>query len=375
MAKTVRDHLLDALENLEAQELKRLKAKLNEFPVRPGYDNIPKGRLQHADALDLRDQLVQYYTEGYAVQVTVEALEAVNCKAQAEKLREVAGMVHREEPEDPSSHFNLSALIPAIFHDLQDIVTGVAASSELDLPCWALHLCPLEAPPTVILDEQGHVDAHFAICFAAHFTSLLQLAKGQASPKEIHVPLSSPFRGRQFHPLTSRRCPIADPPPWTICSRQRRQQHIHEPKIKVFSGTSLKWVKFQGSLPEGAVHYPNTRAEREEYPACVSSGHIGYYSKERGPYCFYPFGGAEKKSSEFWVLVNENDRELLGWERAVLGNAPPNAVSTCSGDRFFVGRSEYGIGKIDRDCRAFFIVIDGKEHDYFYSDVLVIKRK
>lgn len=121
--------------------------------------------------------------------------------------------------------------------------------------------------------------------------------------------------------------------------------------------------------------FRNNLANRDEYPSCISNGHIGYYSPERGPYCFYPFGGKEEKSSDFWLLVNERNQELLEWKHSVLGNVPSNAVSTCSGDRFFVGRSEHGIGKIDRQNTAFFVVINGREHDYAFSDVLVIKKR
>ncbi|KAJ6652118.1 hypothetical protein lerEdw1_013158 [Lerista edwardsae] len=105
MAKTMRD-LLDALDDLNKQELKRFKSRLNGLPVwgvneveepielapRPGFANIPEVRLQRADAGDLSGLLVSYYGPRSAVQVTVEALEAANCAEQAEKLREVAGI-------------------------------------------------------------------------------------------------------------------------------------------------------------------------------------------------------------------------------------------------------------------------------------------
>ncbi|KAF7238774.1 Apoptosis-associated speck-like protein containing a CARD [Varanus komodoensis] len=91
MEKTVRDCLVAALEDLADDELKKFKGKLHELPVREGYDNIPRGRLQKADALDLSDLLVSYYTEGYAVEVAAAALGAVNCKPQAERLRRGTG--------------------------------------------------------------------------------------------------------------------------------------------------------------------------------------------------------------------------------------------------------------------------------------------
>nr|XP_056720804.1 apoptosis-associated speck-like protein containing a CARD [Euleptes europaea] len=92
MAKSVRDRLLDALEDLEEEQLKRFKRKLNETPLRAGFDHIPRGRLQKADPLDLSDLLVSYYTDLYAVQVAAQVLEAVNLRREAERLLSVAGI-------------------------------------------------------------------------------------------------------------------------------------------------------------------------------------------------------------------------------------------------------------------------------------------
>uniref|UniRef100_A0A8D2LNH4 Apoptosis-associated speck-like protein containing a CARD n=1 Tax=Varanus komodoensis TaxID=61221 RepID=A0A8D2LNH4_VARKO len=94
---SVRDCLVAALEDLANDELKRFKAKLSELPVREGYDNLPRGRLQKADDLDLSDLLVSHYTEGYAVEVAAAALGAINCQPQAERLRMHFIDRHREQ--------------------------------------------------------------------------------------------------------------------------------------------------------------------------------------------------------------------------------------------------------------------------------------
>ncbi|KAL8176562.1 UNVERIFIED_CONTAM: hypothetical protein K2H54_036345 [Gekko kuhli] len=101
MPKTVRDHLLDALEDLEEEELKKFKGKLNEIPLQEGFANIPRGRLQKADRLDLSDLLLSYYTASYAVQVAVQVLEGINLKREAEKLRSVTGMGENGSVQTP----------------------------------------------------------------------------------------------------------------------------------------------------------------------------------------------------------------------------------------------------------------------------------
>ncbi|KAG8141308.1 hypothetical protein E2320_006942 [Naja naja] len=86
MAKSVRCCLAEALENLTDTELESFKANLNEFPVREGFSNIPRGALQKAGALKLSDLLVSYYCQDYAVEVAARVLSDSNCRPQAQKL-------------------------------------------------------------------------------------------------------------------------------------------------------------------------------------------------------------------------------------------------------------------------------------------------
>ncbi|XP_038260135.2 pyrin domain-containing protein 1-like [Dermochelys coriacea] len=91
MGKTVRDHLVDTLEELGQDELKRFKAKLNAFPVKEGYSNIPLRRLEKADVLDVCDKLISYYREEYAVEVTVKLLTDINERDLADRLCKATG--------------------------------------------------------------------------------------------------------------------------------------------------------------------------------------------------------------------------------------------------------------------------------------------
>ncbi|XP_077170786.1 apoptosis-associated speck-like protein containing a CARD [Paroedura picta] len=102
MARSVRDHLVDALEGLERAELKRFKAKLQEVPLRPGFAHIPRGRLQDADPLDLSDLLLSFYTDAHAAQVAARALDAVHLRQQAQRLRHDAGIGESEIPVQSS---------------------------------------------------------------------------------------------------------------------------------------------------------------------------------------------------------------------------------------------------------------------------------
>ncbi|XP_050812965.1 apoptosis-associated speck-like protein containing a CARD isoform X2 [Gopherus flavomarginatus] len=91
MGKTVRDHLVDTLEELGQDQFKKFKTKLNAFPVREGYGNIPRGQLEKADAVDVCDKLISFYREEYAVEVTVEVLTHINERELAARLRRAAG--------------------------------------------------------------------------------------------------------------------------------------------------------------------------------------------------------------------------------------------------------------------------------------------
>ncbi|XP_007440902.1 apoptosis-associated speck-like protein containing a CARD [Python bivittatus] len=106
MAKNVRCYLREALEDLTEDELRKFKANLNEFQVRPGYNNVPKGRLQKADALDLSDLLISYYGEDYALEVTAAVLSDSNCKPQARKLLKATEKGACSFVQSPMPHFS-----------------------------------------------------------------------------------------------------------------------------------------------------------------------------------------------------------------------------------------------------------------------------
>ncbi|XP_036166399.1 apoptosis-associated speck-like protein containing a CARD isoform X2 [Myotis myotis] len=82
-----RDAILDALEELTADELKKFKMKLLSVPLRDGYGRIPRGALLPMDAVDLTDKLVSCYLEAYAAQLTAQVLRDMGMQDTAERLQ------------------------------------------------------------------------------------------------------------------------------------------------------------------------------------------------------------------------------------------------------------------------------------------------
>ncbi|XP_015092402.1 apoptosis-associated speck-like protein containing a CARD isoform X1 [Vicugna pacos] len=90
-----RDAILDALESLTADELKKFKMKLLSVPLRDGYGRIPRGTLLPMDAMDLTDKLVSYYLEPYGAELTALVLRDMGMQEVAEQLQETM----RKAPE------------------------------------------------------------------------------------------------------------------------------------------------------------------------------------------------------------------------------------------------------------------------------------
>uniref|UniRef100_W5MBX3 PYD and CARD domain containing n=1 Tax=Lepisosteus oculatus TaxID=7918 RepID=W5MBX3_LEPOC len=88
MAKSVKDHILETLEDLEEKDLKKFKNKLCD---REGEPKVPRGRVQKADAIDLVNLLVSYFTERGAAEVAIEVLRAINLNQEADELKNGTG--------------------------------------------------------------------------------------------------------------------------------------------------------------------------------------------------------------------------------------------------------------------------------------------
>ncbi|XP_034025400.1 natterin-2-like [Thalassophryne amazonica] len=126
--------------------------------------------------------------------------------------------------------------------------------------------------------------------------------------------------------------------------------------------TNLHWVEYKGSVPDGAVSIRNTYVSpaRTEY-VCKCLCQAGYFSTKDSK-CHYPYGGAERICSvSFYILENRDNFELLEWKDGYGGSVPANAVSTCETNKIYVGKSAYGLGKIDPPNRCLYYGWKGAE--------------
>ncbi|KAM9583486.1 pyrin domain-containing protein 1 [Trichechus inunguis] len=85
-----RDAILEALENLTTDELKKFKLKMGVVPLRQGFRNIPRGALGPLDAVDLTDKLVSFYREDYAAELAAAVLIDMGMQEEAARLQGVA---------------------------------------------------------------------------------------------------------------------------------------------------------------------------------------------------------------------------------------------------------------------------------------------
>lgn len=104
-----RDAILDALENLTAEELKKFKLKLLSVPLREGYGRIPRGTLLSMDAVDLTDKLVSYYLEEYGAELTALVLRNMGMQETAERLQEIT----RKGEPTRSTYTHQPELVPS----------------------------------------------------------------------------------------------------------------------------------------------------------------------------------------------------------------------------------------------------------------------
>ncbi|KAK2838117.1 hypothetical protein Q5P01_015329 [Channa striata] len=139
------------------------------------------------------------------------------------------------------------------------------------------------------------------------------------------------------------------------------------------ANTNLQWVTWSGSLPYGAVSIYNDYTRRTDYVCSYGCG-AGFYSPSLGPYCRHPYGGKEELRSPFEVLINKEQLEYLEWKDGSYGSVPWNSIYGCAGWGTFVGKNQYGLGKVVPKHKAFFLPYNGKEYSYKTYQVLTVNQ-
>ncbi|CAM4623395.1 unnamed protein product [Lepidochelys olivacea] len=134
----------------------------------------------------------------------------------------------------------------------------------------------------------------------------------------------------------------------------------------------LKWVEWEGSVPSGAVSIWNEAASRTDYVCAEAGCSVGFFTESKGPYCYYSNADQEHRTSNFRMLVNEDNFEVLEWKKELYGSFPPKSVPSYPGVNVFVGRNGYGLGKVVPRFKAFFLPHHGKEKCYKEYEVLTV---
>ncbi|XP_072340275.1 apoptosis-associated speck-like protein containing a CARD isoform X4 [Scyliorhinus torazame] len=88
MTLTVRQCILNALDELGQEDFSRFKASLREVTTKPGFRKIPWGKLEEASRLDAAKLMVDFYREVYAGEMAAAVLRDINQHDTADSLEQ-----------------------------------------------------------------------------------------------------------------------------------------------------------------------------------------------------------------------------------------------------------------------------------------------
>ncbi|XP_018095754.1 apoptosis-associated speck-like protein containing a CARD [Xenopus laevis] len=85
----LKETMVKSLEMLGGGKFKEFKERLSGWDVSAGYQRIPMGSLQGANAGQVADLIIDYYKQSYGVKVTLGVLGAIGAGAAANNLEKI----------------------------------------------------------------------------------------------------------------------------------------------------------------------------------------------------------------------------------------------------------------------------------------------
>ncbi|XP_034548364.1 natterin-3-like isoform X2 [Notolabrus celidotus] len=158
----------------------------------------------------------------------------------------------------------------------------------------------------------------------------------------------------------------------TVVKFRRKEQAQSSSIVQSGDGSNLEWVPWRSPLPNGAVSIYNDYVGRTEY-VCKYKCHAGFYDPNKtDPKCYYPNQKKEHAGFPFDILVNRDNFEILEWKGGSYGSVPKNSVRTCPDEDIYVGKNEYGLGKVVTEDKVFYLPWKGYEYRYSKYQVLTV---
>ncbi|XP_065327917.1 natterin-4-like [Pelmatolapia mariae] len=198
---------------------------------------------------------------------------------------------------------------------------------------------------------------------------LILLVLPSASPHDAENTTQQKDDSSGIPPTAVNRPMQTNLPLLSVAKLKQKRQVQFSPFVPI-NGTNLMWVTWNNSLPNHTVSLYNGYTNRVDY-VCKYKCDAGFYTPSKGPYCYYP-SATEKRSFRFEILVNKENFEILEWKAGSYGSVPKNSVWTCSEKQIYVGKNEFGLGKVSTQDKVFYLPYNDKEFSYNYYKVLTI---